>query len=276
MTAKSVDDSRWLLAPDGPTAVFVGRMEELDAARSDIALYTFADPSVVLLKRKAKLVFADPPYNIGIDYGRGARHDRRRRKDFIAQLEQWIAAAVRWMSDDALIAWMISEEYAYECERELRKHKLRKVQRVVWHETFHTYRETGFPTAHRHILLFTNGNPEFHAERVRVRSIRQNLRDKRSNSQGRVPGSVWEFPRVHGKSADRVSWHPAQLPLGLLERLVRAYTDDGDVVADPFVGSGTTAVAAIRQGRSFFGSELNSEYARKAVSRLKGAAGLLT
>ncbi len=68
--------------------------------------------------------------------------------------------------------------------------------------------------------------------------------------------SVWHIPP---ESARRVG-HPAPFPVALVERLIHLYTFDGDTVLDPFMGSGTTAVAAVRSGRKFVGYEVNPEY----------------
>ncbi|MDQ7784886.1 MAG: site-specific DNA-methyltransferase [Desulfomonilaceae bacterium] len=80
--------------------------------------------------------------------------------------------------------------------------------------------------------------------------------------------SVWEIPP---ESARRVG-HPAPFPVALVERLIHLYTFDGDTVLDPFMGSGTTAVAAVRTGRRFVGYEINSEYVslcRRRISNLE-------
>lgn len=80
--------------------------------------------------------------------------------------------------------------------------------------------------------------------------------------------SVWSIPntpqreKIYGK-------HPTQKPLALLERIILACTKPGDLVLDPFLGSGTTGVAAVSQGRTFVGFETNSEYSKLARKRIR-------
>ena len=84
--------------------------------------------------------------------------------------------------------------------------------------------------------------------------------------------SVWRFPP---ESAKRVG-HPAPFPEELPYRCIQLYTFEGDVVLDPFVGSGTTCVAAMRTGRHFIGIDINEEYVRIARERIKRCLGELS
>lgn len=95
-----------------------------------------------------------------------------------------------------------------------------------------------------------------------------NYEEMRQEAGGKQMKTVWEFqaPRgdekVHGK-------HPTQKPVSLVARCLRASTNSGDVVLDPFMGSGTTGVAALGTGRRFAGFEKEEEYTRLAILRLK-------
>ena len=82
------------------------------------------------------------------------------------------------------------------------------------------------------------------------------------------PSDVWNIPLVSGNSHERTE-HPAQYPEKLIERIIKAVTNKGDIILDPFMGSGTTAVVAKRLNRDFVGYELNSEYVDIAKKRLK-------
>ena len=79
--------------------------------------------------------------------------------------------------------------------------------------------------------------------------------------------SVWSFPAVPARTVG----HPAPFPEELPRRLIELYTYKGDVVLDPFCGSGTTCVAARNAGRHFVGYDISAEYCRLAETRLKGA-----
>ena len=78
--------------------------------------------------------------------------------------------------------------------------------------------------------------------------------------------SVWEFPP---ESASRVG-HPAPFPIELPRRFIELYTFRDDLVLDPFMGSGTTAIAAVQTGRHWVGYELSAEYAQLALTRIQG------
>lgn len=94
------------------------------------------------------------------------------------------------------------------------------------------------------------------------------------NPLGKNPSDVWQFAKVTSgfqrSSAERTP-HPAQFPESLIERVVLASSDQGSVLFDPFMGSGTTAVVALKHGRRVIGSELSAEYCDLAVSRYLSA-----
>ena len=110
--------------------------------------------------------------------------------------------------------------------------------------------------------------------------------DSRANPEGRLPddtwilrpqdvphgfgaeGDTWYFPRVAGTFKERAGWHGCQMPEQLLGRIIRACSNPGDVVLDPFGGSGTTLVAAKKLHRRFLGFELSPDYAAAIRKRL--------
>jgi len=81
---------------------------------------------------------------------------------------------------------------------------------------------------------------------------------------------VWQFSKKSDSDAER-SGHPTQKPVALMDRIIRLFTDPGDLVCDPFAGSGTTGVACIRLGRHFIGWERDPKYHAIAVKRLTAA-----
>jgi len=84
---------------------------------------------------------------------------------------------------------------------------------------------------------------------IRVPSWRQLNGDRRADPRGRVPGDVFDFPRVTGNSRQRRRWHPTQLHEELVERCVKLSTLEGERVIDPFAGTGTTLRVCDRIGR---------------------------
>ena len=87
-------------------------------------------------------------------------------------------------------------------------------------------------------------------------------------TKGKIPTDVW-FKNNHTTSKEYAGWHPTQKPIELMERIIKAHTNDGGVVCDFFSGSGSTAVAAINCGRVFTGCELDEEYYRNSLSRIE-------
>jgi hypothetical protein len=83
-----------------------------------------------------------------------------------------------------------------------------------------------------------------------------------------MPDDVWEDSRVCGTFKERTGWHPCQMPESVLMRIIAISSNAGDCVLDPFVGSGTTAVAARKLQRDYVGIEISAEYAKKAEERL--------
>jgi site-specific DNA-methyltransferase (adenine-specific) len=113
--------------------------------------------------------------------------------------------------------------------------------------------------------------------------------DARADARGRVPDNTWilrpqdlidgfkpdedtwYFPRVCGTFKERAGWHGCQMPEQLLGRIIRACSNPGEVVLDPFAGSGSTLVTAKKLGRRWLGFELSKEYAKQAQARLDAA-----
>jgi len=85
-------------------------------------------------------------------------------------------------------------------------------------------------------------------------------------------GDTWYIPRLAGTFKERVNWHPCQLPEALLERIIKLSSNPGDLVFDPFTGSGTTLAVAARLKRQWLGCEMSSDYAAKATARIEHVA----
>jgi site-specific DNA-methyltransferase (adenine-specific) len=107
---------------------------------------------------------------------------------------------------------------------------------------------------------------------VRIPSARQTTyADIRANPIGKLPDDVWSFSRVCGTFNERVQWHPCQMPERILERIVKVSSNPGDVVLDPFSGSGTTSVVAAQLGRQYIGTDLSAEYVIHSTQRIADA-----
>jgi len=222
-----------------------------------------------LPRKQFRVAFLDPPYNIGIDYGRGAKADRLPANEYLAGIRRLVQLCVERLRPDGSLWLLINERWADQIGTILTE-TLPRRNRVIWRETFGQYREDRFPSGHRH-LFWHVVDPErsaFHTDDIRVISQRMKNGDKRANGP-RVPDDVWQFPRLVGNSHERFEDHPCQLPEALLERVIRCSTEPGDWVLDPTAGTGTTLRVAQRLDRRYLGIEQQPEFARLIRKRLK-------
>ncbi len=233
------------------------------------------------------LAFADPPFNIGYEYD--VYHDRRGREDYLRWTEKWLAAVRRVLKPQGSFYVAIGDEYAAELKVRLDELGLSMRNWIVWHYTFGVNCTRKFNRSHAHIFYYV-ADPKrftFNADTVRVPSARQTTyADRRANPAGKLPDDTWVLrPQEEARcfSADTDTWyvarvcgtfkertgHPCQMPEAVLERIIRVSTNPGDLVLDPFAGSGTTLATAKRLGRRYLGIELSDEYAERVRERLR-------
>jgi site-specific DNA-methyltransferase (adenine-specific) len=244
------------------------------------------------------LVFADPPFNIGYLYH--GYDDRLKTEDYLKFSEDWMAAVHRALKPSGSFYLAIGDDYAADlCV--IARRKLGFVMRnwIIWHYTFGQQTKKMFAKSHTHILYFTKHEPDpgltnitFNADAVRVASARQTTyNDVRANPKGKLPDDTWylrpqeaaphayfepgydtwNVSRVCGTFHEREGWHGCQMPIAVLNRIILASSDVGDIVLDPFNGSGTTTVAAALLGRKYVGIDQSDEYVAYARKRLEHA-----
>jgi DNA modification methylase len=224
----------------------------------------------------ARLVFADPPYNIGIDYGDGEDADRLPDADYLAWCAEWFTQCRRVLTGDGSLWVLICDEYAAEYGVALKAAGFTVRNWIKWYETFGVNCANKFNRCSRH-LFYCVKDPDrfvFHREAVSRPSDRlAKYNDARANPAGKLLDDVWtDIPRLAGTHAERLPDFPTQLPLALLRRVVLCASDPGDLVIDPFNGSGTTGAAAVESGRRYLGIEKEARFAEAARQRLKGVA----
>jgi DNA modification methylase len=220
------------------------------------------------------LVIADPPYNIGIDYGDGEKADRLPDADYREWTRRWIDAAARALARDGAMWVICGQEYADYHQSAMRDAGLHWRNTVTWRETFGVNCRKKFNRTSRPMFYFTKHRSRFtfNVERLTVPSARQTkYGDKRANLAGKILDDVWTISRVCGTFHERIKDVPTQLPLALVQPVVLGLTRPGDLVVDPFTGSGTTGVVCIEHGRRFHGIELREEYAAVARDRISAA-----
>ena len=252
------------------------------------------------------LVFADPPFNIGYKYD--VYDDRRGADEYLDWSREWISAVTRVLSPTGTFWLAIGDEFAAElkvlCTRDLGFHCR---SWVIWFYTFGVHCKHKFTRSHAHLFQFVAHKKKhtFNSLDVRVPSARELVYgDKRADPDGRVPDDTWmmapvlppdvptrdgfvlrpqdipeRFPadsdtwfysRVAGTFKERAGFHGCQMPEQLLGRIIRACSNEGDVVLDPFTGSGTTPAVAKKLGREFIGFEMSKKYVGMIRKRLAG------
>lgn len=215
------------------------------------------------------LAIADPPYNIGVDYGDGPAADRR--SDYAHWCREWIRLSCLALRPGGSL-WVISgQEHGAEIDLAIRDVGMTIRNRITWYETFGVYCQRKFSRTSRPIFYATKGDEgvTFNREAVTVPSARQTkYRDKRADPRGRIMGDVWEINRVCGTFKERVKGVPTQLPIALVRRIVEVSSNPGDLVVDPFLGSGTTCVVSRMLGRESLGIEKSPAFAAIARARV--------
>lgn len=244
------------------------------------------------------LCFADPPFNIGYLYHN--YDDRKDVDEYVNWSEKWMRAVHRALKPTGSFYLAIGDEFAADlCYVARRKIGFHMRNWIIWHYTFGQQTKKMFAKSHTHILYFTKEKPEkgmenivFNADAVRVASARQTVyADLRANSKGKLPddtwflrpqeaapyayfedgSDTWNISRVCGTFKEREGWHGCQMPIAVLDRIVKASSNPGDIVLDPFNGSGTTAVSAALLGRQYVGIDQSEEYVEFARKRLAHA-----
>lgn len=217
-----------------------------------------------LRSESVDLIIADPPYNLGKDYGNES--DRKTFDEYLAFTRSWLAEASRVLAPTGTIYVFMGVRfisYIYDImDREL---GLNFNGWIVWHYTQGLGKTKGFSPRHDDILMFTKSEKfTFNLDDIR---IPQKYYRERNNMRGANPGDVWEFSHVHYSNPNRQP-HPTQKPEGIIERMVLASSSQGDLVLDPFAGSGTTLRVCQQLGRRSIGYELSEQYVEQIKKRL--------
>jgi len=219
----------------------------------------------------ARLIFTDPPYNIGIDYGEGSEADSLPHDQFIGWCKDWLSLCRECLTDDGSLWLMTCDEVAAESCIILKDLGFHIRNWIKWYETFGVNCSGKFNRTSRHIFYATmhKRGVVWNAEPVSRPSDRQTkYNDKRAAAGGKIWDDVWQIPRLTGTCEERIPTFPTQLPLALVEPIVLCASEPGDLVVDPFNGSGTTGVAAIRNGRKYVGIDKSKSFIDLAEKRL--------
>ena len=184
-------------------------------------------------------IFADPPDNLDLDYG--GFNDRREDGEYLLWLRQclvtfihkanivWFSYNMKWSFDVGSIIRSLLYDYHW-----------MGAKPFVQIFSFGQHNQHDLGNSYRPLLRLRHCDAPLYPNQIRVESWRQKNGDKRADPRGRVPGDVFDFPRVTGNSKQRRKWCPTQLHEGLVERCIKLSTLEGQTVLDPFAGTGTT------------------------------------
>lgn len=225
------------------------------------------------------LVIADPPYGLGKDYGNDS--DKRDAAAYLEWSASWIDAALPKLKPNGSFYIFLTWRYSPEIFVML-KERMTMINEIIWDRRVPSMGGSirRFSSVHDTIGFFVKGR-DYHFDLDAVR-IPYDAQTKKARSRkvfagakwlemGYNPKDVWSVSRLHRVHRERAD-HPTQKPLEIIERMVKASCPPGGVVLDPFLGSGTTAVAARQCGRDFVGFELNPDYCQLIHSRLAALA----
>ncbi|NIR46862.1 site-specific DNA-methyltransferase [candidate division KSB1 bacterium] len=229
-----------------------------------------------------KLVVTSPPYNLGKPY-----ESRLNLDEYLAQQKKVIEECTRILDDHGSICWQVGNHVdnseiipldivLYPIFNRLGFH-LRN--RIVWHFGHGLHASKRFSGRYEVILWFTKTHQyTFNLDSIRVPQKYPNKKhfkgpkrgELSGNPLGKNPTDVWEIPNVKSNHVEKTS-HPCQFPVELIERLVLAMTNENDWVLDPFIGVGTSAIAALMHNRKAIGAEIMPEYMQVARQRIDRA-----
>lgn len=242
-------------------------------------------------KSQLDLVFADPPFNWARKYDQW--HDKMPDKDYLDFTYAWIDLCAEGLRPGGAFWINIPDDWAAEIVVHLKAKRnaggepaFKLINWCIWHYRFGQNTNGRFINSKVHALYFVKegevdgrGRVWNSGEILEISDRRSIYFDARTENKRdgmpsglRVPMDVWYgkfWGRVQGNNKERRHYHDNQLPEVYLERVIRACSDPGDTVLDPFTGSGTTGVMARALGRRFIGTEFSSENARNAHERIK-------
>lgn len=227
-----------------------------------------------------KLIVTSPPYNLGKSY-----ENRISLDDWLASQKRVIEECVRLLDEKGSICWQVGN---YVDSGEIvpldallypvfKGFGLRLRNRIVWHFGHGLHCARRLSGRYETINWWTKTDDyAWNLDAIRVPSKYPGKRHFKGpnagklsgNPKGKNPSDLWEFPNVKNNHPEKTV-HPCQFPVELVERLVLSMTEKGDAVFDPYVGVGSSAIAALMHGRIAYGCDVEPEYIEIARRRVR-------
>lgn len=232
------------------------------------------------------LVVSSPPYNIGKEY-----ESRQPLAEYLVWQESIIRELIPRLKAGGSLCWQVgtyvdkNESWPLDIEFApiFKRLGLQLRNRIVWHFGHGLHSAKRFSGRYEVVLWFTKTEKPsdrytFNLDEVRVPAKypgKTHFKGPKlgafsSNPLGKNPEDVWSIPNVKGNHVEKTE-HPCQFPVGLIERLILALTNPGDLVFDPFAGVASTGVAAALHERRFWGCEVSAKYVKTGLARLQDA-----
>lgn len=232
------------------------------------------------------LIVTSPPYNIGKSYEKRIGLDV-----YLGWQQRIIDELVPRLKPGGSLCWQVgnyvkdNEVFPLDIEFAplFKAHGLRLRNRIVWQFGHGLHNKRRFSGRYEVVMWYTKSGPKdekytFNLDAVRIPSKYPGKRHFKGpnagsysgNPLGKNPEDVWNIPNVKSNHVEKTD-HPCQFPVGLIERLVLALTNPGDLVMDPFAGVSSAGVAAAIHGRRFLGAELDPSYVQTGVRRISDA-----
>lgn len=239
--------------------------DALDVLRTEVA------------NNSVDLIFADPPYNIGKNFN-GHKDKWATEDDYLNWCYKWLDLCIQKLKPNGSIYVMTATQFMPFFDIYIRG-RLDILARIVWYYDSSGVQAKKYYGSMYEPILFSvkdKNNYTFNTDEILVEAktgAKRKLIDYRKaiptvyNSE-KVPGNVWEFPRVRYRM-DEYENHPTQKPKALLERIIRASSNPDDIVMDPFSGTFTTSFVAKVLGRRSIGIEMQEEYVKIGLRRLE-------
>lgn len=235
-----------------------------------------------LPEQSVDCVVSSPPYNIGKEY-----ESRRALKVYLDEQAKVLTECARVLKPTGSIFWQVG---AYSDGRGslipldvrffplLEDLGLIPRNRIIWVRQHGLHGRNKYSARHESVLWFTKSNDyKFNLDPIRVPQKYQNKKSWKGDNKGELtcnplgknPGDIWIFQNVKHNHEEQTV-HPAQFPEDMIARIVLAATNEGDVVLDPYMGTGTVAVVARDHGRYYLGAEIDPGYLSVANRRIAG------